>query len=89
MKQRHFPKAINELKSTGAKIPEKDKLNYMLNTLPESYSYVGDLIDTLKEKDQTAEYIKNQIQIAEMKNIKENDDKRTNGFATKKIQKRN
>ena len=38
---------------------EKEKLNYILNTLPESYSFIGDLIDTLKEEDQTAEYIRN------------------------------
>ena len=32
-----FEKAVNELKGSGAKISEKEKLNYMLNTLPESY----------------------------------------------------
>ena len=44
-----FEKSVNELKSAGAKISEKEKLNYMLNTLPSQYSYFGDLIDTLKE----------------------------------------
>ena len=39
----------------------------MLNTLPSQYSYIGDLIDALKEEDQTASYVKNKIQIAEMK----------------------
>ena len=33
-----FDKTVNELKGAGAKISEKEKLNYMLNTLPESYS---------------------------------------------------
>ena len=28
----------------------------MLNMLPSQYSYIGDLIDTLKEEDQTAAY---------------------------------
>ena len=43
----------------------------MLNTLPESYSYIGDLIDTLKKEDETADYVRNKIKIAEMKNQKE------------------
>jgi len=49
-----FEKAVNELKGAGAKINEKEKLNYMLNTLPSQYSYIGDLMYTLKEEDQTA-----------------------------------
>ena len=40
----------------------------MLNTLPSQYSYIGDLIDTLKGEDQTASYVENKIQIVEMKN---------------------
>ena len=48
---------MNGLKGAGAKMTEKEKLNYMLNTLPESYSYIDDLIDTSKEEDQTVEYI--------------------------------
>ena len=31
-----FEKTVNELKSAGAKMSEKEKLNYMLNALPES-----------------------------------------------------
>ncbi|KAL7301769.1 hypothetical protein TKK_0005761 [Trichogramma kaykai] len=66
-----FEKTINDLKSAGASISEKEKLNYMLNTLPNQYSYIGDLIDTLKENDRTAAYVKNKIRIAEMKNKNE------------------
>ena len=36
-------KTVNEFKSAGAKVSEKEKLNYMLNIQPESYSYIGDL----------------------------------------------
>ena len=82
-----FEKSVNELKSPGAKISEKQKLNYMLNTLPSQYSYIGDLIDTLKEEDQTASYVKNKIQIAEMKNSNEHSEQRSNVFAAKKNQK--
>ena len=42
----------------------------MLNTLPESYSYIGDLIDKLKNEDPTADYVSNKIKIAEMKSQK-------------------
>ena len=38
-----------------------EKLNYMLNTLPNQYSYIGELIDTLKEEDRTVSYVKNKI----------------------------
>ena len=78
---------MNELKSTGKNISEKEKLNYMLNTLPNQYSYVGDLIDTLKEEDQTASYVKNIIQIAEMKNDSEEREQKSNIFAAKMDQK--
>ena len=79
-----FEKAVKESKSAGAKVSEKEKLNYMLNTLPESYSYIGDLIDTLKEVDQTADYIRNKIKLAEMKNQGEYGEKITNAFTAKK-----
>lgn len=63
---------------------EKERLNYMLNTLPESYSYIGDLIDTLKE-DQTAEYVKSKILMTELKNQKEeNSGKKSNAFVVNK-----
>lgn len=76
-----FEKSVNQLKNAGASVSEKEKLNYMLNTLPESYSYIGDLIDTLKDEDQTADYVKNKIQMAEMKNQKdENSGRKSNAF---------
>ena len=59
----------------------------MLNTLPSQYSYIGDLIDTLKEEDQTALYVKNKIQIAEMKNNSEHSEQRSNVFTAKRDQK--
>ena len=56
----------------------------MLNTFPRQYSYICDLIDTLKEEDQTASYVKNKIQIAEMKNNSEHSEQRSNILTTKK-----
>ena len=84
---REFEKSVNELKRTVAKQSEKEKLNYMLNTLPNQYSYIDDLIDTLKEENQTASYVKNKIQIAEMKNNSEHNEQRSNVFTAKKDQK--
>ena len=52
--------------------------------MPESYSYIGDLSDTLKETDQTADYIRNKIKLAEMKNQGEYGEKSTNAFTAKK-----
>lgn len=72
-----FEKAINDLKSAGAIVTERDKLVYILNTLPESYSHIGDLVDTLQEGDRTAEYVKNKIKMAEMKMNKELEKNRT------------
>lgn len=79
-----FEKLINELKSVGAQVREKEKLNYMLNTLPEEYSYIGDLIGTLKEEDQTVAYVKNKIEIAEKKNKFDQGKMKTNAFVAKK-----
>lgn len=52
-----FEKAVNELKAACAKVTEKEKLNYILRTLPESMSHIEDLVDVLQE-DQTVEYVK-------------------------------
>ena len=56
----------------------------MLNTLPSLYSYIGDLINILKGKDQTAAYVKSKIQIAEMKTDNKDEETRFNVFAAKK-----
>lgn len=60
-----FEKTVNDLKTMGAKINEKEKFNYILKTLLETY--IGDLIDTLKEEKQMVDYVKNRIKLAEMK----------------------
>jgi len=58
----HFSQnLINELKSADATVTQREKLNYMLRTLPDSLNYVGDLIDPLKEADQKCEFLKNKI----------------------------
>ena len=47
-----FEKSVNELKEAGANVTEKEKMNYILKTLPDSMKHIGDLIDVLKEEEQ-------------------------------------
>ena len=62
-----FEKLIIELKNAGAKVTEKKKLNYLLRSLPSTLCYIGDLIDVLKEEDQTVDFVKNKIKMYEVK----------------------
>jgi len=63
-----FEKTINELRNAGGKVDEREKLNYMLRTLPDSLSYIGDLVDALQEKDRNCEFLKNKISMWESRN---------------------
>src|SRR5436190_2133297 len=77
-----FEKTVNELKSAGAKVTEKEKLNYMLRTLPESLSYIGDLIDVLTEEEQTVEYVKSKIRLMDVKDTDRSEGAKSNVFHT-------
>lgn len=70
-----FEKAVNELKQAGAVITEQEKLNYMLKSLPQNYSYIGDLVDILPEHERTVDYLKSKIKI---KFVEENSDETPN-----------
>jgi len=67
-----FEKLINELKSAGAIVAHREKLNDMLRTLPDSLNYIGDLIDALKEADQTCKFLKNKIIMWEAREKEDN-----------------
>jgi len=45
-----FEKLINELKNAGTTVMQREKLNYMLRTMPDSLNYIGDLIDALNKR---------------------------------------
>ena len=75
----NFEKLINELKYAGAQVSEREKLNFTLNTLPEEYSYIADIIDALKAENQTVAYLKNKIEIAE----KNRGEMQTSAFSAK------
>ena len=62
-----FEKSVNELKEAGANVTEKEKMIYMLRTLPDSMSHIGDLIDLIKEEEQNVDYVKNKIKMTEQK----------------------
>lgn len=77
-----FEKTINKLKSAGGKVSEQEKLNYMLRTLPDSLSYVGDLIDSLKEEKRNCEFLKNKISFWELQNKSSIRKTKTSAFKT-------
>ncbi|KAG5866162.1 hypothetical protein JTB14_023613 [Gonioctena quinquepunctata] len=58
-----FERAVNELKQAGAVIREQETLNYILKSLPQNYSHIGDLIDVLPEKERTVDYLKSKIKL--------------------------
>lgn len=68
-----FEKAANELKAAAAKITEPEKLRYMLKALPQSYSYLGDLIDVLPLQERTVEYLKSKIMLKHLEEENEKD----------------
>lgn len=79
-----FEKAVNDLKSAGANVNEKEKLNYILRTLPDSLSYIGDLVDVSKPEDQTAKYVKSKIQMMNIKDKRDNKSAKANAFISEK-----
>lgn len=50
--------------------------------LPDSYSYIGDLIDALKDSDKMCEFVKNKISMWEMKSQSDLSKKKTSAFKT-------
>lgn len=79
-----FEKAVNNFKLAGGKLDEEEKLRYLIKSLPANYSYIGDFIDVIPEKDRTVDYVKSKIK---EKNLsRDNSEKRSNvsTFATRK-----
>ena len=74
---------MNEFKAAGGKIDETEKIRYLIKTLPASYSYIGDFIDVIPEKERTVDYVKSKIK--ENNLVKNNSDKKSNvnTFSTK------
>ena len=66
---------INDLKGAGATVKEPVKLSYILKTLPDSLSHIGDSIDKLKEEEKNCSYVKNKIQMYEVQCTNNNERK--------------
>ena len=79
-----FEKTVNSLKEAGAVVTEKEKMNYILRTLPDLMSHIGDLIDVLEEDQQTTEYVKNKIKMLEIKEKNGSENSRSNVFVFEK-----
>ena len=75
---------MNSLKEAGAVVTEKEKMNYILRTLPDLMSHIGDLIDVLEEDQQTTEYVKNKIKMLEIKEKNGSENSRSNVFVFEK-----
>ena len=56
-----FEKACNEFKAAGGKIEEEEKIRYLINALPSSYSHIGDLIDLIPNEQRSVDLIKSKI----------------------------
>ena len=63
---------------------ERERLNFTLNTLPEEYTYIADIVDALIAENQTVAYVTNKIEIAEKKNKSNRGEMQTSAFAAKK-----
>ena len=70
----YFEKAVNKFKSAGGNIDESDKMRYLLKTLPPNYSYIGDFIYVIPEKQRIVDYVKSKIKEKNM-NRKQNEKK--------------
>ena len=75
-----FEKTINELKSAGGTVGEQEKLNYMLGTLPDTLSYIGDLIDAMKLEDRNCEFLKRKISMWEAKDKNDSNKRKASAF---------
>jgi len=82
-----FEKTINELKSAGGQVTEQEKLNYMLRTLPDSLSYIGDLIDAIKKEERNCEFLKSKITMWEVKMKSDASKKKASAFKAENRQK--
>jgi len=52
-----FEKLINDWKSAVAIVRQREKLSYILRTLPDALNSIDDLIDAFKKVDQTCEFL--------------------------------
>ena len=59
---------------------KQDKLNYYLLALPESMSYIVDIVDALPENEKTVEYVKSKLALEIQKRQSTSENPRSNVF---------
>lgn len=59
-----------------------------IKMLPSSFSYISDLIDVLKQSDETGEYIKNKIKMVELMEKEEGNKNNSSAFKTERKQEK-
>ncbi|CAB3252691.1 unnamed protein product [Arctia plantaginis] len=62
-----FEAHINDLIRCAETVTKVDKLNYLLLSLPQSYSYIVDIIDALPEHEKSVEYVKSKLLLEQKK----------------------
>ena len=73
-------KAVNEVKQADAVVSETEKLNYKLKALTENYSYTGDLVDVLPERERTVDYLKSKIKLKRTESVTQTSNDTSNVF---------
>ena len=72
-----FEKLITGLKNAGATVDKKEKLNYILRTLPSTLCDIGDLVDVLPEQERVIYYVIEKIKMYENREKEENQNSRS------------
>lgn len=68
-----FERAVNDLKTAGAEVTSDEKANHLIRALPESFAYLGDLVDVLPKDENVVEYLKSKIIVKAKTNGNGND----------------
>lgn len=66
-----FDKYMRELEAAGVRVTEKEKVDYMLNTLPDALSHLKDVMVEMKDEYQTVEYVKSNVRSNRLKEKKD------------------
>lgn len=49
--------------NTGCRVNDQEKLNYLLRALPDSSSYISDMVEAISDGDRNCKFLKNKIKM--------------------------